>query len=258
MRVNKLKASLQRGEYVVGPFINILSPAVVEIMGYAGFDFVILDMEHSSMDFECAENLARAADSVGLTSIVRVPENNESDILRALETGAQGVEVPHVDDGESARRAVVAAKYSPLGTRGVSPYTRAANYFSADVRTYFEEANRESMVVLHMEGTESIKNLDAILNVPNIDVLFLGPYDLSQSLGIPGRINDPRVIQKMTEVTNICRKRGVSVGTFVDTPEKARRWIEAGVQYISYSVDAGLLYEHCREIVNAISPTRKR
>ena len=252
MKPNRLKEKLSTDSPCLGTFATIPNPSVVEMIAYAGFDFVIIDMEHGVMDLESVENMVRAADIHGLTSIVRVPENSESSILRALETGAQGVEVPHVDDRESARRAVEAVKYYPEGRRGVSPYTRAGGYSSIPPSEHFTTSNRETMVILHIEGREGVENLDEILAVKGVDVLFAGPYDLSQSYGVPGRIDDPRVVEGMNILIRKCRERNVYPGTFSASVEMAKRWIAAGIRYMAYSVDVGIFYEALKNSVGII------
>jgi len=252
VRENKLKRALAEGRVVLGPFMKLASPALVEVMGHAGFNFVIIDTEHGPLGYESVENLVRAADLVGVTPVVRVTENSPGLILRALDVGALGVEVPHIGSREDAERAVEAAKFTPMGHRGVCRFVRAAGYSSADRYKYFEMANRETMVIGHIEGVEGVENLEEILEVKGFDVAFIGPYDLSQSLGVTGRVDHPLVVEKMEEVAARSRKRGVAVGTFVDEVKAAKRWIQAGVQYISYSVDVGIFYEACRGIVSQV------
>lgn len=254
MRHNRLKEALSSQPAAYGPFVTIASPPLVELMGYAGFDFVIIDSEHGSMGFESVENLVRAADSVGITSIVRVPKNDEAYILKALDTGAGGVMVPHIEDRGAAEEAVAASRFAPEGRRGVSPYTRAASYSHIEKEKYFRLANEEVMVVLQIEGVRGLENLDEVLGVKGIDIIFIGPYDLSQSLGVPGAIRDRRVAEAMARVVDKCRGRGVTVGTFADTPEMAREWVGRGVRFIGYSVDTGIILDKCREIVRELRP----
>jgi len=246
-----LKQRLKNGEVVVGPFVNLASGALIEIAAFAGFDFIIIDTEHGPLDIPVAENLCRTADSVGITPIVRVRENDGPQILRALDIGAHGVQVPQITCREDAEAVVNAAKYSPMGMRGVSPYTRAARYFS-DGSKIFDRLNDESMVLVHIEGVAGLDNLADIVQVEGLDVIFLGPYDLSQSLGIPGQVNDPRVVDRMREAAALVNEAGLTVGTFTDSPEAANRWIEAGVRYISLSVDTGIYLRGCREILSQV------
>ncbi len=183
--------------------------------------------------------------------MVRVRENDPPQILRALDIGAAGVQVPQICNREDAAAAVRAAKYAPIGMRGVSPYTRAARYF-ADGAAIFERLNREQMVIVHVEGVEGLENLSEIVAVDGLDVIFLGPYDLSQSLGIPGQVHDDRVVERMREAAAEINAAGRTVGTFADAPETARRWIEAGVRYVSLSVDTGIYLDGCRRMVQGV------
>lgn len=251
MSENKLKAKLNNGEVALGPFVNLNSGALIEIAAYAGFDFVILDTEHGPLDILTAENLCRVAQGTGITPIVRIRENDPAQILRALDIGAGGVQVPQICTKEDAEAVVHAAKYAPLGMRGVSPYTRAARYF-VDGARIFERLNAESMVLIHLEGVEGLENLEEIISVPGLDVIFLGPYDLSQSLGIPGQVSDPRVVDRMREAAEQINAAGLTVGTFADSPEAARRWIDAGVRYVSLSVDTGIYLHGCRSMVQGV------
>ncbi|MCJ7814027.1 MAG: aldolase/citrate lyase family protein [Candidatus Atribacteria bacterium] len=250
MKKNNLKKALHDSKIVFGPFLKITDPAVVEIMGFAGFDFVIIDEEHGPISMESAQNMIRAAESVNITPIIRVGDNNEALILRALDIGAQGIEIPQVNSRSDAVRAVKSVKYSPQGERGVCRYVRAANYSSIDKFKYFKSANDETMIIVHIEGVKGINNLDEILLVSGIDVIFIGPYDLSQSLGIPGEVNHPLVVEKMKEVILKCKENKVAVGTFADDVKTAKSWISLGIQYMSFSVDVGILYEASKNIIN--------
>ena len=252
MKKNYLKKALQDGKIVFGPFLKFTDPTVVEIMGFAGFNFVIIDEEHGPIFMESAQNMIRAAESVNITPIIRVGNNDEVLILRALDIGAQGIEIPQVNSKSDAVRAVKSVKYSPQGERGVCRYVRAANYSSMDKFKYFKYANEETMIIAHIEGVEGINNLDEILLVPGIDVIFIGPYDLSQSLGITGEVNHPLVTGKMKEVILKCKENKVAVGTFADDVETAKSWISLGVQYMAFSVDVGILYDISKTIVNKL------
>jgi 4-hydroxy-2-oxoheptanedioate aldolase len=252
MKKNLLKDSLISGKTVFGPFLKFTDPAVVEVMGHAGFDFVIIDQEHGPISIQNTQNMIRAAECVGITPVVRVSRNEETCILRALDIGAQGIEIPQINNKENAMKALKSVKYSPQGERGVCRYVRAADYSSMDKYKYFEHANKEALIIGHIEGVEGIKNLEEILSVSGIDVVFIGPYDLSQSLGIPGEVNNPLVIEKMKEVILKCKNSDTVVGTFADDVKIAKFWASLGVQYVSYSVDVGILYNSTNNITNQL------
>jgi 4-hydroxy-2-oxoheptanedioate aldolase len=247
-----LKARLQRGEMSYGPFMKLAEPAAVEVFALAGFDHVIIDMEHGPLSVETAQNLVRAGRLHGLAPLIRVPRNDASEILRALDIGAEGVHVPQINSAEAAREAVDACYFHPLGRRGVCRFVRAAQYTHIPAPEHFAASNERVLPVLHIEGQAGVAALPEILQVPNLGVVFLGPYDLSQSCGVPGEVTHPLVVEKMREAVALARSRGVVVGTFVDNAERARVWREAGVGYICYSVDVGLLYEKSAEVVKAL------
>jgi 4-hydroxy-2-oxoheptanedioate aldolase len=233
---------------VYGPFMKSCDPAFVESAGYAGFDFAILDMEHGPVSTESMQNNIRAAEVAGLLPIIRVSGISESEISKALDIGALGVEVPQVTTAEAARSVVQAARFYPEGMRGVCRFVRAAGYSSVDRQQYFKMAN-QALIVVQLEGQEALANIDEIMLVSGIDVLFIGPYDLSQSLGVPGQTTHPRVIEAMEEIVAKAAGCGRIVGTFTDSRETLAKWKNCGVRYLSYSVDVGIFYEACKGIV---------
>jgi 4-hydroxy-2-oxoheptanedioate aldolase len=252
MRENLLRRKLQRGETAVGLFSISPFPAMVEIAGLAGFDFCILDMEHGALEASTAEDLCRAADSAGLPPIVRVSKNDGPQMQRALDIGSGGVQVPQVETGADAEAVVRQGKYAPLGARGLSYYTRAAAFGTAGKVGTLDRLNEEQMIVIHVEGVRGIENLDDITCVPGIDVVFLGPNDLSQSLGIPGEVDSPRVIGLMEDACARIRAAGKYVGTFADDAAAGRRWARVGVQYVAIGVDVNYFFRACRDVVDTM------
>ena len=251
IRENQLKQKLNRGEVVIGPFMNCAYPAFIEICGHAGFDFAIIDMEHGPLNTLVAEDLCRAADCAEISPIIRIRQNDAPQIQRALDIGSAGVQVPQIETQADAEAVVRGAKYSPLGSRGLSFATRAGFYTAAGTQIT-DQLNKESLVIVHIEGKRGIDNIEAIVSVPHIDVIFLGPYDLSQSLGIPGQVRDSRVLDLMKTAVNTIRKAGKAAGTFADNPEIAKQWIDAGVQYIGLGVDVAIFLRACETLVKAV------
>jgi len=246
---NILKQKIESGNTLIGPFMKLPSPSVVEIMGLAGFDFVIIDCEHGPLNMIEAEDMIRAAKACGIGSVIRVTENNAAMISRALDLGVDAIQVPQVSNRKDAESVVRAAKFYPLGERGVCRYVRAARYTSVSKQEYFNKANKDTIVIIHIEGQEGIENIDEILEVENIDIIFIGPYDLSQSLGLPGEVNNPLLEEKMREVIEKSMKKGKWVGTFVDNIAEAYKWRELGVKYVSYAVDVGIIYDAAKKII---------
>ena len=230
-----------------GPFLNMNYPAVVEIAGLAGFDFVILDNEHGEIPLESVGDLIRAAKVADIPAIVRVYEGNPELIDKALDLGADGVQVPNIGSKADAERAVQAAKFAPMCSRGCNRFVRAGKYGSIDKNQFFGKANEETAVILQVEGQDGVAALSDILTVKGIDVLFVGPYDLSASLGIPGQVDHPKVIEQMEQIMKEAEKVGVAIGFFVDDVRKAVEWRNRGVQYVSFSSDVGELYTRFKE-----------
>jgi len=249
--LQQLKQKLKSGECVYGPFMKTCDAAFVECAGYAGFDFCILDMEHGPADFTTLQDLVRGAEAAGIAPIVRTYDTSETAIGKALDLGAQGIQAPQVQSVSQAQAIVKAARFYPAGERGVCRFVRAANYSSLPRGDYFRQAN-EALVIMQVEGKQVINNLADILSVTGLDILFIGPYDLSQSLGYPGEVSHPAVIEAIKGVVLQAKAAGVVTGVFCDTPEAARLWRAAGIQYISYSVDVGIFSEACSELARAL------
>lgn len=241
---------------VVGPFSKTSDPAFVEVMGHAGFDFVILDLEHGPNTVQSLQDLIRAAALTDLFPMVRVKSHDLSSISEALDVGAGGIQAPNISCKADAEAVVRTARFAPQGMRGVCRFVRAADYSALDRYEYFARSNT-TLIVLQLEGEEALRNVGEILSVQGVDIIFIGPYDLSQSLGVPGDVDNPRVTEAMRGIAAECLARNVVVGTFVDTVEAARRWRAAGVRYLCYSVDVGLFTEKCRETVRSLQDDKR-
>ena len=245
-KVRAFKEKFPEGD-VLGCFSKTTDSAMVETMGLAGMDYVILDMEHGPISIETLEHHLRACDKTDMLGIVRVDSPESKLIGKALDVGAHGIQVPSVNSAEQARIAIEKARFSPLGSRGVCRFVRAAEYTRKDRTEYFSESN-ELILILQLEGKEGIASFDEIIKLPGIDVIFLGPYDLSQSMGVPGQIEHPSVVAEMNRIIGRAKEKGIYIGTFCDTPEQLKSWREKGVKYLSYSVDVGLFYDKMTEL----------
>ncbi|MBM3215168.1 aldolase [Candidatus Poribacteria bacterium] len=250
MKANRLKRQLANGETVIGTFCLVPNSTVVEALAVSGLDFVILDTEHGPITIETCEDLIRGSECGGATPIIRVSQNQPDLILRALDIGAGGVQVPQCGSREDAERTVRAAKYAPRGERGVSIFTRAGGYIGS--RDHTEACNSEQLVIVHIEGVGGVENLDDVLTVDGIDVIFLGPYDLSQSLGITGQVDHPRVRDTLVECTRKARAAGRWVGSYARDAEMAQWLISIGVQYVATMVDAAGIVHYYRNLIAAI------
>ncbi len=240
MQNNKTKAKLKAGEVAFGSEIMFPSPDVVEILGYAGLDFVYMDTEHSSSTHESLVHMVRAAEISGTTSLVRIPEQTPGQypgyILRILDLGVMGVIVPHVDTREEAQAVVDSVKYHPMGKRGMFGGRPTGYGYLMTTSEYVKKANEETMAIIMIESGEGVKNVKEILSVPGIDVIQIGSSDLSQSLGYPGKLNEPVVLKAIDKIINETRKAGVAVGvgSFASfPPERIKHFMDSGVQFIN-------------------------
>lgn len=232
MRLNLTKRQLRDGKRVIVAAPVFTSPALVEMIGAKGFDAVFIDCEHGSAGWEEVENMVRAAELVGATPIVRVQENSPSIITRTLDRGAGGIQVPHVNTRADAEAAVRHAKFAPLGVRGFSGGRSA---YGEDMSLFSSRANDETMVIAMIEDVEAIRNLDEILTVEDIDVFFVAPGDLSQSMGYPGRPDHPEVQAIIDAALLRIKASGRCAGVLTKT-DQMEHYLRLGVRYLYVSV----------------------
>lgn len=234
---------------MIGIFSKTIDSSFVEAAGIAGLDFIILDQEHGLVSRERLYDHVRAAKTVNMKSIVRVAELNSNLIGSAFDAGADGVQIPNISTLNDAKKAVESARFFPLGMRGVCRFVKAASYGNKDRKDYFETENNK-LLILQVEGLEGIQNIDAILNLEGFDILFIGPYDLSQSMGLPGQINHPMVLEEILKISKKTKLKGKRLGTFIDTKEGLDLMKNYGVDYLAFSVDVNIYLEACKQILN--------
>ena len=236
MRKNPVKEKLRRGEAVVGAFCNIPSPAAVEILGLLGFDFAIIDAEHGIPDLETVEHMVRAAEAVGITPLVRIALNLQQNILRYLDAGAMGIQIPLVNSVAEAEAVVRSAKYPPVGRRGLAG-VRAAGYgIRRPLGDYVKMANEETLVIVQIETMDAVRNAEGIVKVDGIDAIFVGPTDLSSSMGYPGQPSHPDVVATIERIGRIANAAGKASGTIARDPVSYERWRRLGFQYLCTGV----------------------
>lgn len=237
MLVNTLKKKLAAGGAVFGCFLRYAEPSFAELVALQGWDFVIFDGEHGTLEPRDIENLARAVEVRDTTAIARVPTNQAHDILRFLDTGVHGVHVPWVNTPEAAADAVRSVKYWPQGMRGLAG-SRASDWgMTEPIGDYTRRANRETMVVVHIETAAAVDVIDAYVATDGIDVLFIGPTDLSHSLGHAGDLDHPEVVAAMDRVATAVVGSDKVLGVFAGTADTAVRWLDKGARYLATSPD---------------------
>lgn len=245
--LNQFKDKLEKN--VLGVFSKTTDSSIIEIFGLAEFDFIILDNEHGYTNYETLKNHVRAAELSNMIPIVRVPNGEAENISKALDIGAYGVQVPNISTKQHVERVIKAAKFFPEGKRGVCKYVRAADFSGLEKGSYFKQANN-ALILIQVEGNEGLSNIEEILEVEGIDVLFIGPYDLSQALGVPGDIMHEKVQIAINEIIEKAKLKEVKIGVFCDDIETAIMWKKAGVNYISCSVDYGIIMDESKKLIN--------
>jgi 4-hydroxy-2-oxoheptanedioate aldolase len=251
-----LKEALHNGETTIGTWGFVPHTSITEMVALAGFDFEIIDMEHTELSYEKAIHLSMAAESHGMDTILRVPQLNSSYILRALDIGADGVQIPHITTKQDAKKAVSYSKYHPVGERGLAPNSRAGGFSYENRETHAETQNEETVIILNVEGKEGIENLSEILEVDGYDVIFLGPYDISQAVGRPGEIAHPEVKELLKESAELIHEYGKCAGCFAQNEQQVEFCAEIGVEYLTYSSDGAMsrtVFDETVEMVSEIT-----
>jgi len=232
LKANSTKAKLKQQEVVIGSLLYMPSAKLAEFVGLCGFDFVVIDQEHGPIAIECAEEMVRACELAGTTPLLRVGSLDSHAILQALDIGAMGVHIPSVNTADQARESVSLCKYAPLGHRGLAG-VRAAEYgLRGSLSDYCRQANDETMVIIHIEEMEAIHNLDALLAVEGVDVYYLGPTDLSNSIGRPGA-KDAELSRIVDNALRKIVKAGKTAGIITNDLEAAKQYLDMGVCYLA-------------------------
>jgi len=230
-----IKKEMKKGNPMVGIIIPLPAPALVEMVAFCGYDFVIIDNEHGTCEVNgTTENMILAAYASDIYPIVRIPNLVMGSILKPLDMGAKGIHVPLINTKELAEETVRLAKYPPVGDRGTSLSTRAGKFgfSSGNKKNFLNKANECNLIVAAIETKESVSNLDEILTVPGIDVVFIGPFDLSVSLGYPGELNNPVVVDVVKRIMKTTLDAGLQVGVLPVSPDQAKVYIALGATYL--------------------------
>jgi 2-dehydro-3-deoxyglucarate aldolase/4-hydroxy-2-oxoheptanedioate aldolase len=242
---------LLRGERLIGTLLSLPSPELVEIASDAGFDWLFFDMEHGALEARDIQRLVQAAREP-CAPLVRVPENREMWIKKALDTGAAGIIIPHINSAEDAARAVHWSKYPPEGGRSVG-FSRS-NRYGSRFQESVESANAETVVIAQVEHIDGIRAIEAILDVSGVDAVFIGPYDLSASLGKPGRIQDLAVRDAIRAAAAACARRRVPIGIFALDIPGALKAIDEGYSLVCSGIDVGLFSQAAAAIIRGLKP----
>ena len=242
MNQERLRQALAAKQVLYGTWVQTPSPEVVEILGWSGWDFVILDLEHGPYGPEGLPHLIRAAEASETAPFVRVPLTAPQEVGKALDLGAAGIVIPGVRSADDGAAAVRLTRFPPHGSRGSSPSTRQLHYSAVPFATLTATDAPQPLMVLQVEARLAMSDLGSILAIKGLDVVFIGPYDLSTSLGLPGQFDHPKVREAISEIVEKAGEHGVAVGIWVPDAQSARFWVDHGVRFVTVSNNELMLF----------------
>jgi 2-dehydro-3-deoxyglucarate aldolase/4-hydroxy-2-oxoheptanedioate aldolase len=244
--MNSFRQRLKQRELLLGQMVlELFTPGIGPMLAACGLDFVIFDMEHGRCDITLLAEMVASCRGSDIYAIARVPDVTAAPLSRALDVGARGVMVPRVESRQQAEDIVSQLKYAPMGRRGVATGI-AHDLYRAGTPEFFAQANEETCVIVMVETEKAFENLDEIVSVPGIDIVWVGHYDLTVSMGIPMQFEHPRLLAAMDALTSVCERHGVAAGFLPPTAESAAYWIRKGFRAISLGSDIGVFLDGVR------------
>lgn len=244
-----LKDALRESKPLIGTLVTTASPEVAEVLALAGFDWLFIDLEHGSLSIQDTQRAIQAVAGRSFT-VVRVADATAENVKRVLDTGCDGIIAPHVNTASDARRIVAFIKYPPLGERSVG-LGRAQGY-GLTFADYIASANARTVVIVQIEHKDGVANVDEILRVQGIDAIFIGPYDLSGSMGILGQVSDARVLEAIEKVCAVCAAAKMTFGIYCATAEQASAAITTGARLVAVGTDLMHMANSAQKVLGAI------
>ncbi|PLR83309.1 HpcH/HpaI aldolase family protein [Bacillus sp. V33-4] len=241
MEKNKLKEKIKKNEPVFGMFVSIPHPIMVELIGHAEFDFVIIDYEHTSTNMETIEDMVRAAELVGITPLVRISKVDRIEILKVLDCGAQGIVIPNVTQKEQVENAINYAFYHPIGMRSLNS-GRPGVFAKYSLRDYIAKANKEMMIVPMIESLLGVNESESILSLPQISFVLEGAADLSQSLAVPWETDHPEVQKNLEKLYEVSKQCNIPYSIVSRHPKNHKKWVENGVHIFVLGDERGTAF----------------
>jgi 4-hydroxy-2-oxoheptanedioate aldolase len=256
MSMNRLRDLYAERRPAVGTFFSAGNPSMMECLGYTGLDFAVIDTEHGPFDTMDMQDLIRAAESVGLVPIVRIADVTHKEIQRAADCGAQGIIIPCLRSIEGFKKAVDLAKYTPIGSRGFIKGRGAgfgyAPWTEGPLESYYAKSNEKFMLIPQCETIEALEQIEDIAAIEGVDGIFVGPYDLSTCMGIPGQFGDPRLIEARRRVLRACQAADKPCYILSMNPAEAASLLKEGYAGVAHSLDFIIFTEAYKKEVAAI------
>lgn len=254
--LNKLKNAIEKKQYAVGTFLGAANPSIVEIMGYTGLDFVVIDTEHGPYDTMPMSDLIQAAESKGMSPIVRVADLTHKEIQRALDNGAEGIIIPCLKEVDDFRKVVELGKFAPLGNRGFIKGRGSGfgnePWASGTLTEYLENSNDKVLLLPQCETKEALDSIEEIVQIEGIDGIFIGPFDLSICMGIPGQFDAPEFKEAVDRILRACKQAGKLCLMFTGTAAEAKMYIEKGFDAAAVSIDTIVIAQAYKALVEEV------
>jgi 2-dehydro-3-deoxyglucarate aldolase/4-hydroxy-2-oxoheptanedioate aldolase len=259
MRVNPVKHTLRQGGVSFGTMVfEFMSPGLPRVLAEAGAEFVVFDTEHTWLSSEQIGYLIASSRATGMVPLVRVANLDYPLLSRPLDMGAQGLMIPRVETRAQVEAVIKAMKYPPAGERGVGLTLAHDDYTGGDVHAKLRQANNETLVIVQVETAAAIENLEEMLSVPGVDVAWVGHFDLSVSMGIPGDFDHPRFLAAIDRMVEVCRRHKIAPGVMQGSVGAVSEWMERGFRAIAYSGDVWLLQNALRDGLTQLKQGRGR
>jgi len=250
VRKNIVKEMLQNRQVVIGTMIALVrTPAIATIVKQVGFTFVVIDLEHSSFSLETMADIAQMARGINLVPIVRVPFTKQKPLSRYLDAGAMGLLLPHVETLDDLEQAVKQIRYFPLGERSISFHNAHTDFHPGQRDETLKRLNEETMLLVQIESEKGANNLENLLATGQVDAVFIGPNDLSQSMGYPGQINHPKVVARIQHIITVCERFNIASGVHTYTPSDTAQWVKRGARIFMFGTDTRFLLQASRHLV---------
>jgi len=251
IKSNPVKTLWKEGKPAFGTWVTLCPhPRIIKIFAACGFDFVIIEMEHTDFNMQTVANLVMLAREAGLVPIVRPPGTiKPHDLSRPLDAGAQGLLLPAIDTADQMREIIRAIKYHPLGARPMNLKGPHTDYYPGKPGEIISHLNKNTLTVVMIESRKGIENLDSICKVEGVDAIMVGPDDLSQDLGVPGEMTHPKLVEAIDKIFSIAKTNNVAYGLSCHSPEQAQARVAAGCTCLPYSNDAAMILNTSRDIV---------
>jgi len=250
IKENRVKQVLRAGGVAIGTMVaHVRTPSIAVMLKAAGFDFFFLDSEHGAFNLETVQDICLVAREAGIVPILRVPGLEDAYLFRPLDAGVMGLLCPHVETAEQARSIVRATKYYPLGERGMSLRNVHTSFMRGKGDEVTRRLNEESLIALQVETAVGVDNIEAIVAVEGVDAVYVGPNDLSQTVGVPGQIHHPEVTARIERVIAACNRAGVAPGLHTYDVDSAQGWLRKGIRLLGFSGESAFIVDTGAKVV---------